>query len=397
MTLFGAPFEFFIFAVTLLGVAVLHKRALWASVSGLAATVIYKLATLGVGAGAGFLGAHLTHEWAELVNLFLLLLGFAVLSNQFELSNIPDMMPRFLPDNWTGGLALLAMVFVLSTVLDNIAGAVIGGVIARHVFRTVSIGFLASIVAASNAGGAGSVLGDTTTTMMWISGISPLEPLHAFIAAFAAFAVFGVAGTLHQHRIQPIIKHETPTHPPVDWGRGAVVLVLLAALLATNLAGKSLGGEVQKSLPLLGLGLWAAIILTAFARKPQWSAAAGATRGAVFLVALVATASLMPVGDLPDPSWKSTLGLGVLSAVFDNIPLTALALKQGGYDWGLLAFAVGFGGSMTWFGSSAGVALSNVYPQIRTVEGWLKEGWAIPVAYVVGFFVLLWTMGWNPT
>ena len=43
--------------------------------------------------------------------------------------------------------------------------------------------------------------------------------------------------------------------------------------------------------------------------------------------------------------------------MFDNIPLTALALKQGGYDWGFLAYAVGFGGSMIWFGSSAGVAL----------------------------------------
>ena len=51
-----------------------------------------------------------------------------------------------------------------------------------------------------------------------------------------------------------------------------------------------------------------------------------------------------------------------MSAVFDNIPLTALALKQGGYDWGFLAYAVGFGGSMIWFGSSAGVALSNMYP-----------------------------------
>jgi hypothetical protein len=29
----------------------------------------------------------------------------------------------------------------------------------------------------------------------------------------------------------------------------------------------------------------------------------------------------------------------------------------------VLAYAVGFGGSMIWFGSSAGVALSNLYPQ----------------------------------
>jgi hypothetical protein len=59
---------------------------------------------------------------------------------------------------------------------------------------------------------------------------------------------------------------------------------------------------------------------------------------------------MMPVEKLPLPPWESAFGLGFLSAVFDNIPLTALALKQGGYDWGFLAFTVGFGGSMIWFG-----------------------------------------------
>ncbi len=43
-------------------------------------------------------------------------------------------------------------------------------------------------------------------------------------------------------------------------------------------------------------------------------------------------------------SWASALALGFVSAFFDNIPLTALALKQGGYDWGVLAYAVGLGG-----------------------------------------------------
>ena len=76
---------------------------------------------------------------------------------------------------------------------------------------------------------------------------------------------------------------------------------------------------------------------------------------------------MMPVERLPAASWQTALGLGFVSAVFDNIPLTALALKQGGYDWGMLAYAVGFGGSMIWFGSSAGVALSNMYPEAKNV------------------------------
>ena len=39
---------------------------------------------------------------------------------------------------------------------------------------------------------------------------------------------------------------------------------------------------------------------------------------------------MMPVDHLPSASWQTALGLGFVSAVFDNIPLTALAIKQGG-------------------------------------------------------------------
>jgi hypothetical protein len=85
-----------------------------------------------------------------------------------------------------------------------------------------------------------------------------------------------------------------------------------------------------------------------------------------------------------------------VSAVFDNIPLTALALMQGGYDWGMLAYAVGYGGSMIWFGSSAGVAVSNLFPEARSVGQWVMQGWHVSLAYVAGFLMLLWTLGWHP-
>ncbi len=144
------------------------------------------------------------------------------------------------------------------------------------------------------------------------------------------------------------------------------------------------------------IGVWAALLATSLIARPDWTVAQSSLKGALFLVALVAAASLMPVNALPDPSWQTTFGLGVVSSVFDNIPLTALALEQGGYDWGLLAYAVGFGGSMLWFGSSAGVALTNLYPEGRSVGAWLRQGWHVPVAYVAGFFVMFGLLGWRP-
>jgi hypothetical protein len=122
-----------------------------------------------------------------------------------------------------------------------------------------------------------------------------------------------------------------------------------------------------------------------------------ASRGTAFLLSLVIAASMMPVEQLPAPSWQTAFAMGFVSAVFDNIPLTKLALDQGGYDWAILAYCVGFGGSMIWFGSSAGVALSNLFPQARSVGAWIRHGWYVPVAYVVGFFVMLGLLGWHPT
>ena len=61
-------------------------------------------------------------------------MGFAILSRHFEESRIPDKMPALLPDDWKGALVLLVLVFVLSSFLDNIAAALIGGTVARARF-----------------------------------------------------------------------------------------------------------------------------------------------------------------------------------------------------------------------------------------------------------------------
>jgi len=197
-----------------------------------------------------------------------------------------------------------------------------------------------------------------------------------------------------QHRFQPILANDLPGHE-LSWRRIGIVAAILATAVAANILANMLS-EGEETVPWMGLALWAAILITSRFAAPDWSVVRPAATGAIFLAALVAAASLMPVTGLPDPSWQSSFGLGLLSSVFDNIPLTVLALKQGGYDWALLAYAVGFGGSMVWFGSSAGVALTNEYPQGRSVVEWLKQGWFVPVAYVVGFFLMLLVTGWDP-
>ena len=90
------------------------------------------------------------------ISIRCLLLGFTVLSRHFE-----NHVPKYLPHDRKGGFVLLGIVWILSSFLDNIVGALIGGAPAHQLFRAkVRIGYVAVIVATSNAGGAWSVRGD---------------------------------------------------------------------------------------------------------------------------------------------------------------------------------------------------------------------------------------------
>jgi Na+/H+ antiporter NhaD/arsenite permease-like protein len=397
-TVFSIPVDFLLFGFTLLGVALFHHHTLRVALTGLVVVVIYKLLFTGFAEGPGINGllTHLAHEWVILANLFGLLVGFAFLSRHFELSKVPELLPRFLPDDWKGCFMLLVSVFVLSSFLDNIAAAMIGGTVAASVFRKrVHIGYLAAIVAAANAGGAGSVIGDTTTTMMWIDGVSPLDVLHAFIPAFVALLVFGIPASLQQQRCSPIVV-DSPRHVAIDWPRVLIVLAILIAAIGVNVGVNLHAPEAADKFPFLGATVWTVLLALSPWRAPDWQILPATALGSIFLLSLVLIASMMPVASLPAPGVATTFALGFISAIFDNIPLTKLALVQGGYDWGFLAYAVGFGGSMLWFGSSAGVAITNLFPEGKSAFAWLRGGWHVALGYVAGFFVLWLVLGWNP-
>jgi Na+/H+ antiporter NhaD/arsenite permease-like protein len=389
--------EFIIFGLILLGVALFHKQTFWVAVIGLTVLLAFKF----IFDPAFHLGEHMfgttpfgeqimdkelrQGEWGIILNLLGLLLGFAILSKVFEESGVPGALPKFLPNDWKGPALLLVFIFILSSFLDNIAAALIGGTIALVVFKNkVHIGYIAAIVAASNAGGSGSVVGDTTTTMMWIDGVSPLNVVHAYVAAGVALLFVAWFAARQQDKYQPIQKDPDIT-VKIDWLKILIVALILVGAIISNFV-----------YDMPALGVWIAIILSAVLRPIPWKEVPGSIKGTIFLLCLVMCASMMPVEELPDASWVTALALGFLSAVFDNIPLTKLCLEQGHYDWGMLAYTVGFGGSMIWFGSSAGVAITNKFPEARNVVLWLKKGWHVAVAYVLGFFALYLLLGWEP-
>lgn len=395
----GVRIEFILFGLTLLGVALWHRHTLLVASIGVVAIVAWRWGVSGFPHGDGIhgLGLHLKHEWVLLANLFLLLTGFDLLAHHFSASRIPAILPRYLPNGRLGAASLLVLVFVLSAFLDNIAAAMIGATIAGSVFRgNVHVGYLAAIVAASNAGGAGSVLGDTTTTMIWLAGHSPLDVVHAYVGSLVALVILAWFASGQQHRLHPISSDPVDSGLRLDWGSLGVVALILVMAISTNVALNLWGRDIEALAPWIGLAVWLALLAASPWRPMHRTSLPSAAKGAVFLLCLVLAASLMPVAALPEASVLTAAGLGVVSAAFDNIPLTALALKQGGYDWGLLAFTVGFGGSMIWFGSSAGVAVASQFTQARSVGAWLRGAWYIPIAYAIGVIAMIVILGWHP-
>ncbi len=274
----GIRLEFILFAATLLGVALFHNYTMWVSICGLAAILCSKLLFLPDFSFAEHIlgGSGHEGEWRVLLNLLGLLFGFAILAKHFEESDLPKILPKYLPDDWKGGFVLLIMIFVISAFLDNIAAAMIGGAIAYVVFqKRVHIGYLAAIVAASNAGGSGSVVGDTTTTLMWIDGVDPLNVLHAYVAAGSALIIFGVVASLQQDKYQRIVK-DSQAGVTVAWGKLGVVALILVSAIITNYA-----------FDFPALGVWVALLAGAFFVNTPWSELKNATAGTIFLMGLV--------------------------------------------------------------------------------------------------------------
>ena len=380
-TIYGIRYEIIIFSLILVGVAIFYNKTMQVAVVGLLALCFYKYEFLTdfsvIQKLFGYTNAEgefVKGSWNTYLNLALMLPGFSILANIFEESKFPAVLPRYLPSGMMGGMVLLIFVFTLSTFLDNIAAAMIGCSMAATLYKNkVHIGYVAAICAASNAGGAGSVVGDTTTTLIWIYGKDPLVLAHAFLPAIVALLIVAFFGARQQY------KYTQDTFVPagsvqIDKKRIILVGLILAGAIIFNYFFE-----------FPAIGIWLAILAGSFFVKVNFREGLNAIDSTVFLVCLVFCAELVPIDSVPDASILSTMAIGFVSAVFNNIPLTQLCLIKGGYDWALISYAVGFGGSMIWFGSSAGVAVCNMFPKARSFMNWLRYGWHIPFAFLIGF------------
>ncbi|MGE4157974.1 MAG: hypothetical protein AB7F75_02625 [Planctomycetota bacterium] len=367
------------------------------------------------------------HAWVEhfgdehrrhlLVELALLLPAFALVAYYFEHSGASHGLAQILRRD----SALLWSVFVLSTVLDNIAAALIGATILLAKYgKDAPFRMIVGIIGASNLGGAGSPVGDTTTVMMFISKdpkITAPELFMAFIATVPAMFALTWWAVRHGMKPQSYDPKKSPSATVIE--EKDVLLRAQASDLAEaeglgELAGPDHRVHWKQMWPILaipglvigntveqvgpGIGVWAGLILGLVVARLAFNKQVfkEAVPNMLFLVTLVATAELLPLDSIK-PSLEQmpafggltardmvALMMGHLSAWFDNIPLTAICLQLKGFDWGLLAYCVGYGGSAMWFGSSAGVAIGLIFPQTYDTKRWGMPFVVITLAYWVG-------------
>lgn len=340
--------------------------------------------------------------------------GFEVITSRISTTSQVKLM-------WLVGF----VAFFLSAILDNLTTTIvmvslIQRLIARHEDRLL---FASVIVIAANAGGAWTVIGDVTTTMLWIGGqISPLNIMRAvFLPSLVNLLVPLVF-------IGFALKGKTVAAPPKNNGLLAVdrfernlIFYLGLGVLVTVPAFKTVTHLPPFMGVLFGLGIvWLVGDVVhrdkdEHVRQPL-SLAHALTRidmgSIVFFVGiLLAVACLERAGLLTMLArWlEATIGrqdaivvvLGLLSAVIDNVPLVAATM--GMYDlghyppdsflWEFIAYCAGTGGSILIIGSAAGVAAMGLE---RIEFLWYARRIAVPAlaGYLAGAVVYVAQHAW---
>lgn len=310
---------------------------------------------------------------------------------------------------------ITGIAFFLSAIIDNLTTTIVMVQIARRFFKGNNLLVAAgSIVVAANAGGAFSPVGDVTTIMIWLAGkFSALEIITwGFLPSIT---IAGVATYLFVRQIEGTTADEKPVEEKVVLNTSEKVVIgmsfssFILPLLA-HLAGLPPFMGLLFGVGLVGLtiGLFAN---TAKKRESHLSVDIEKLLGKVditsllfFIGILFAVGALGFLGILDgisqslfgeDPAITRLVAgsvlLGALSAIVDNIPLTAAALDilqtTDFRLWVLLALCVGTGGSMLVIGSAAGVVAMGMVKEL-TFKQFLKIA-TIPAAvgYVAGIGV----------
>ena len=298
--------------------------------------------------------------------------------------------------------------FFLSSVLDNLTTSIVMVSLLRRLVhdRDDRMIFAGMVIIAANAGGAWSPIGDVTTTMLWIGGqvttgeLIKLLIVPSLVSLFVPLLYFSLS---IKQGAYPDSSHNTDS--PAQHGAKRVFFLGIGSLIFVPVF------RAVTNLPpfmgvLLGLGImWVLTDLIHYQKRDHLKVPSILTRidfssVLFFLGILLAVAALETAGILGSLALRMdhyfnnkdiiATVLGLLSAIIDNVPLTAATMGMYSLSsypadsklWEMIAYSVGTGGSILIIGSAAGVVVMGME---KISFGWYLKKVSLPV--LIGYFL----------
>lgn len=310
------------------------------------------------------------------------------------------------------------LTFIFSSFLDNLTTTIVFLQISRRFFKGSNlVKSAAAIVIAANAGGVFSPIGDVTTTMLWLAGKFSAQAvfLQALLPSLTVFIVSALLiGRTIKKSSPDLIEHIG------DLGRTewlVISICLLSFLFPLFMTLVHLPPYLGL---LLGLGVVWLIVDIGRIRSSQ-NARLSVTIEKFFqktdiaslyffIGILLAISALSHLGILAEISNRvftnnpsdsriiaGNIAIGGLSAVFDNIPLTAAAIEiiktTDTSLWVLLALTVGVGGSLLLIGSAPGIIAMAIVEDLTFKSYFKIASFPALIAFIMG--ILVWLFQYN--
>ncbi|QJD60164.1 sodium:proton antiporter [Pseudomonas sp. gcc21] len=290
--------------------------------------------------------------------------------------------------------------FLFSSIADNITATLVSMalVLSLRLELRKTLRFATLVVFSVNSGGVAMITGDVTTLMIFLAG--KLEITHLlFLIVPSLLAVLLLASLLSigmNDRV--VIDKSAKVH-------SQKVERVIATIFLLTIIGTILGSLLFEIPPLLSfLGGLALMFLVAHflnedvANDPilEYIRAIEFETLLFFLGILLLVGMLQFIGVLHGltalydvvPVLLANFLMGVLSALIDNVPLTAALLKSdlemSVAEWMGLTYAVGVGGSLLIIGSAAGIVAMSKVPGLTFIS-YLRSFGLLFLSFAVGF------------
>jgi Na+/H+ antiporter NhaD/arsenite permease-like protein len=411
-------FALAIFILSYAAIALEHTLRINKSATALfAGAVLWLLAGM---AGVADFQAQLAHSSSDIFSIVVFLLAAMSLVEilvHYEFFDVlRGKLLRLGLNDKKQFLLICLITFFLSAVIDNLTTTIVMIQISRKFFKGNNMLIAtAGIVIAANAGGAFSPIGDVTTIMLWFA--DKFSAMEVILRGFLPAVSLCLVSSFMLSRKIKSDSYESTTEIVTKLSQSEKLIVYsVFASFLLPLVVSQIGLPPYLGL-LLGLGMvW--ILVDTFKRYVPRTTHLNATIEELvrkvdiaslkfFIGILLAVSALHVLGVLEsiahfvygtDPSTMKLIignvGLGLLSAILDNVPLTAIAINildiANSNLWVLLAITVGTGGSLLIIGSAAGVVAMGMVKEL-TFANYFKIAF-LPA--LLGFFaaVLVWIL-----